>query len=513
MFCFVVTMTQVQKNLMLNILNLVCNVVVGLYYTPYLVRSLGVVAYGIVPLALIVNQFIVVVTGALTSALTRFYSIELQKKEYERASRSLSTSLILIGGFVVILLPFVILFVANIGDVFNIPGALIRDAKLLFGFTLSSFFVSLLSSVFNITSYANNRLDVLNVLKIERILLKFVFVVFLFEVLGKKVWCIGLANFMAEFVVLFHSMKLHYKISRSLVKIRWSLFSKTALFAIGGMAIWTIVHQLGDIFIYRMDNVVVNKFWGTSVSGALGAITELGAYVSTAVTVLASLFGPMILIAYSQGKHDQVQRLTLSNSMIIGALSAVACGLLVGFSSEFLFCWLGDSFVVYRNWLVLKLLPLPFFLASGIVAFSNRAWNMVKYPAIATIVFGVLNVLIMNVVACKCVNDSMNAVLLILATSLIVNLMQSYLLNFYFFLRIYPGCKKQFVLITIKIVTILLLSICFSILVSRMYTPKNLFELVCVLMIQYFFLSGVFFLSVFSRSEMESLLSLFINRK
>ena len=105
MLCFVVTMTQVQKNLMLNILNLVCNVIVGLYYTPYLVRSLGVVAYGIVPLALIVNQFIVVVTGALTSALTRFYSIELQKKEYERASRSLSTSLILIGGFVVILLP------------------------------------------------------------------------------------------------------------------------------------------------------------------------------------------------------------------------------------------------------------------------------------------------------------------------------------------------------------------------------------------------------------------------
>ena len=76
-------MNQVKKNLLFNIISLLVNVAIGILYTPYLVKSLGVVAYGVVPLALIINQYISVVTGSLTSALTRFYSIALQKGDKE----------------------------------------------------------------------------------------------------------------------------------------------------------------------------------------------------------------------------------------------------------------------------------------------------------------------------------------------------------------------------------------------------------------------------------------------
>ena len=66
---------QTRKNLYTNIANLVVNIVVGIYYTPYLVNQLGLAAYGIIPLTLIVNQYISVLTGSLTSALSRFYTI------------------------------------------------------------------------------------------------------------------------------------------------------------------------------------------------------------------------------------------------------------------------------------------------------------------------------------------------------------------------------------------------------------------------------------------------------
>ena len=67
-------MTQVRKNLLTNLFCLVANVIVGLMYTPFLVKKLGVATYGILPLALIINQYIIIVTDALQGSVTRFYS-------------------------------------------------------------------------------------------------------------------------------------------------------------------------------------------------------------------------------------------------------------------------------------------------------------------------------------------------------------------------------------------------------------------------------------------------------
>lgn len=101
--------TQLHKNFISNILALIANVVVGILYTPYLIRSLGVAAYGILPLTLVINQYISVLTGSLSGALTRFYSIALQRNDTERASKCLST---IMGVFIIsIIILFPVLFV------------------------------------------------------------------------------------------------------------------------------------------------------------------------------------------------------------------------------------------------------------------------------------------------------------------------------------------------------------------------------------------------------------------
>ena len=46
-------MTQIRKNLITNVMCLIANVLVGLLYTPYLVKELGVVTYGVLPIALV----------------------------------------------------------------------------------------------------------------------------------------------------------------------------------------------------------------------------------------------------------------------------------------------------------------------------------------------------------------------------------------------------------------------------------------------------------------------------
>ncbi|MEI8271602.1 MAG: hypothetical protein WCG08_03190, partial [Paludibacter sp.] len=102
---------QTQKNFIFNLVNLIVNFSIALFYTPYLVRSLGIVAYGIIPLALIVNQYINVITGSLTGSLTRFYSIALQKNNNTEASKYLSSSLVAISTLVLLISPVFIFIV------------------------------------------------------------------------------------------------------------------------------------------------------------------------------------------------------------------------------------------------------------------------------------------------------------------------------------------------------------------------------------------------------------------
>lgn len=498
---------QVKKNFVFNILTLAANVAVGILYTPFLVKNLGIVAYGVVPLALIINQYVSVLTGSLTSALTRFYSIALQQNDIEKASKYISTSLIVILGIIAVLAVPMAFVVSHIDSIFTIPENLIGSAKSLFMFTLSSFALSLCSSVFNITLYAYNRLDYLNIIKIVRISFKLIFVVVLFIGLDKNIAYVGVANFLTEFLILCLSIYFFVTFTKGKVKIRLSLFDKSTLGALSAMASWVVVQQLGDTLLYRIDNVIVNKFWSTKESGILGAFTELGTYTMIIAGVVGSLFGPLILQAYAKNDHEAVKGMVLDRSVSVGVLVAVMIGVICGFSPIILKVWLGEEFVQYNPWLYLKLFLVPFYSAAGIFAFATRAWNKVRVPALWTIALGAVNFCFVWFVAYYG-QDNLITVQVILGICLLFGVMQSYFLNGIVFATLYKGTLKTVLISSLKILFVLL-SVC---LLGYLATPV-LLQLNAVLALSAIALLalGSLFLSfklVLSKAQINSMVSL-----
>lgn len=457
---------QVRKNLVFNILSLLANVGVGVFYTPYLVDSLGIIAYGIVPLALIINQYISVVTGSLTSALTRFYSIALQQNDKENASKYLSTSLLLMLGIVGILILPLWYFVENINIIFTIPNDLVDSSKWLFAFTIFSFYCSLFSSVFNITLYAFNRLDLLNIVKIIRVSGKLIFVFLLFTFLEVNIAYVGLANLATEILLLLYSIYVFYKFSKDKVNLKLNSFCITALKALAIMSFWVIIHQLGDTGLYRIDTVLVNMFWSSKESGILGAFTELGNYTIIIASVIGSLFGPLILNAYSQNDHELVKQITLDRSLSVGVLVGVLVGIIAGFSPIILKIWLNDTFVPYTNWLILKLLLIPFYAAAGVFAFAYRAWNKVRFPAVMTVILGGINFGLLYLLA-NFSDKNVEYINWMLLIGLVFGIAQSYFLNALYFAKLYEGTKKVVMINFLKILVVVL----FSTFVGYVFNP------------------------------------------
>ena len=261
---------QTKINFYTNILALVANVLVGIYYTPYLVNSLGLEAYGVLPLALIINEYISVATQTLTHAYTRFYSVALQKEDYEEASKDISTSFVVVLLICLLIFPVALGIINNVDSLFQVPKGLLEGTRLLFGYTILSLMVSVISSLLNVTLYATNRLDLMNLLKIIRTVFKLLLIIVAFETIKVDVSFVGLANFLSECLILMASVFMFYRFKPSAVKVSFAMFDKRVLFSILGMSVWVLIQLCGDTLLYRTDNLIVNRYWGTVSSGALG---------------------------------------------------------------------------------------------------------------------------------------------------------------------------------------------------------------------------------------------------
>lgn len=451
----VIKKKQLKINFFTNTISFITIIAIGIFYTPYLVKNLGIVAYGIIPLALVVNQYMGVITDSLTNSLTRFYTVSLQKGDYKEASDYLTTSIIVILGIIFSLLPILFIFINNFNLILNIPNIYLQDSRILFLFTYFTFSISLFTSVLDITQYALNRLDWINIVKICRTILKFSFVILLFVLFDKRVQFVAIANFFAEFFVLLLSILFFIRSVPKEVKIKFDSINFKLFYSVFGMTIWTLLHQIGDVGLYRTDNFLINMFFSTKESGILGAFSQISIFILLMVSVISSLFGPLTLIEYSKNNHLKVQNLVLNNSLLVGLITSIITGILIGASNFVVNYWLGKGFTEYNIWLIFKLITIPTYAASGVFAFTYRAWNKVKFPALITLVIGLLNLLIMYTVLFYFKKDIFT-IKIVLIISVFLIFLQSYGLNSYWFNRIYKGhgrlLIKNFLLIILMLI-------------------------------------------------------------
>ena len=427
-------MQQANRNFFTNIIHLIVNVVVGVLYTPYLVRSVGVIAYGVVPLALVINQYINVISLSLVNALTRFYSVEYRNGNMEKASKYFSTSIVVGIVFSLILYPLLHIAINYVDMFFDIPNNLLGESKLLFRFTVASFFLSILSNCVNITLFADNLLDYVNYLKVTRQALKFLLNIGFFVFLQTNILYIGLANFIAELAVLLLSIYF-YKITKpSRIHFQFLLYNKIYLISMLSMVSWVLVQRFSDTFLYKIDSILMNVYFGIKMTGIIGAVSEFGSYVTSITTILSSLFAPLLLIAYSKKNEANYRLMTVEGSYIVGLFTGLLCALLCGSSSTLLSIWLGRDFEGYGLWLVLKIVVIPYTTAGAMFANSYLYANYNKRPALISLALAACNVLV-NIGFLH----FFHSVDMFLIVCLIFVIMQGLYMNVWFYNRLYRG--------------------------------------------------------------------------
>ena len=471
-------MNQANKNFATNIVHIVANIIVGVLYTPYLVKTVGIVVYGVVPLALVINQYINVISLSLINALTRFYSVEYRGNNMEKASSYFSTSIIVGIVFSLILYPILHVGINYVRYVFDIPEALISDAQWLFRFTVASFFVSIISNCVNTTLYADNRLDDVNYLKITRQLSKFGFNIALFLLFDVNIFYIGLANLLSESLVLLLSVYFYRKTKPQGVRFSFFLYNKGLLFTMLSMIAWVLLQRFSDTFLYKIDSILMNVYFGIKMTGIIGAVSEFGSYVVSITSILASLFGPLMLIAYSKKNICEYETITVDGGYLVGLFTSLFTGLLCGSASILLSLWLGKEYGNYGSWMIIKIIVIPFTSVGAMYSNSYLYANRNKYPALVSLSLAILNILF-NIVLLHFIKS----VYVFMIACMIFMVMQGFLMQVYFYNSLYHGCLKKIFQTTAKFI---LCGFCVSIttyMFTVIFNVHSIYVLMCIYMV------------------------------
>ena len=171
---------QLGLNMAASFLSLVVTFGISFFLSPYIVKTVGVEAYGFVGLANNFISYASLITIALNALSGRFITIAIYEHNYEKANRYyssvffancfISAVLLLMGTIVWIYLEYLI----------SIPANILWDVKLLFAVLFINCIVSTVGSVFSVSTFATNKLYLGSIRSIESSLMRAIVLVGLF---------------------------------------------------------------------------------------------------------------------------------------------------------------------------------------------------------------------------------------------------------------------------------------------------------------------------------------------
>jgi len=380
---------QLPRNALMKAFSFVSALVVGIWLTPYLVKKMGTAAYGLVPLAGLLTQYVGIISNCLAQSITRFLTIEL-RKDGGKPNAVFNSAIALFTALAVIQAPIFFLAIVYMQKIFSIPEALIFDATILLSCSALSYLITLIGGVFEVSTFSQNRIDISEGINLTRIVVRTILIVAAFSLFGPALRYIGYIDLVLTVFTLCAKVYCWRKLTPEL-HLSLSDIDFKRLRPILSMSGWIVISYLGFLLYLRTDIWIANRFISAEAAGQYAALLQWDTLIRRAAGALGFLIGPMLLIYYSRNEMVQAANLSRLSIKLLTGLLAIPVALIAVFSPQLLRIWLGAEFE--HLWPVLAIMVSHLFINAGVTpAFQlQTATNHVKTPALVTLAMGGMN--------------------------------------------------------------------------------------------------------------------------
>ena len=383
---------RLAYNMIANLLSFVLNLAVSFFLSPYIVKHLGGEAYGFVTL---INNFLQtsqIVTIAFNSMGARFITIALHQDQEGKAKQYFSSLFYANLTMAVIILTVCFVVASNIQAVFHVPNELTKPVSRSFVISGIAFALAMTFSVYTVSSYAKNRLDLSAGRDMIKQLLRAIVILLLFVAFEPSIVYISIASLVME----IYFVAANRTITRKLLpdfKVQRRYFSFAALKELIASGIWNSIGRLSYTLLNDLDLMIANLFVSALAMGELSIAKTIPAAINSLVTTIVAVFLPTYTIRYAQKDIDGLMKEMRKGIITVGILIAPFLCFLIAFGEDFYHLWQPTQNAGKLQLLsILSILPLYFTLGMKSVNNVFSITNSLKKSTVATFITALITV-------------------------------------------------------------------------------------------------------------------------
>ncbi|MDF2557762.1 MAG: hypothetical protein K0R71_1590 [Bacillales bacterium] len=329
---------QLSINLIAQIISFAVNIGISLFLTPYIIKTVGSTGYGFVGLA---NNFIgyaQIITVALNSMAGRFITISIQQNR-EKDTIQYYSSLVFANALLssILVIP-IVLIIIYIDKLLNVPAHLMWDIKLLWIFIFGGFLISVMGSVFSVSTFAFNRLDLNSKNGILTSAISALILLFAFAFFKPSIWYIGFASFIS--IIIGLQLNIFYtKALIPYIKIRTKYIDLTKVKELITSGIWNSFTRIAGVLSNGLDLLLSNLLISSFAMGYISISKTIPTFILTLMGTIAGVFAPQMVISYAKDNLESLKEQLLLSVKVLGTISSIPIAILYAYGEQFFSLW------------------------------------------------------------------------------------------------------------------------------------------------------------------------------
>ena len=323
---------------MIGLVSFAISLCISFFVTPVIVERLGSEAYGFVNLANSFVSYASLITVALNSMESRFVSIEIYKKDYDKANQYFTSVFFANIAIALVLIPVMTVFVAFMNSFLNIPAGLLSDVRVTFIIVFAQFIVGILMSRFEIATYVTNKLHLYYINNLISMIVRLAVILIGFQVFSVNIIFLVLGSFLGSVYVYLQNARYTRKFIPD-IKINRKYFSFKCIKEVLSAGVWNLISKLSSILLDGLDLLIANIFIGASEMGALSLSKTIPALFFTLRGTLDYPFSPPMTECYAKGDIAGVIKFARTGNKVLGILMIAPMAVFLVFGEDFFRLW------------------------------------------------------------------------------------------------------------------------------------------------------------------------------
>ncbi|SHF10879.1 Na+-driven multidrug efflux pump [Bacteroides faecichinchillae] len=331
---------RIAKNTFLLYIRMLLLMLISLYTSRIVLNALGVENYGIYNVVGGVVAMFSLLSGSLSSAISRYITFELGNGDTNRLKQIFSTAV----NVQLILIIIITILLETVGFWFLnykmiIPQERLSAANWVFQFSIITFAVNLWSVPYNATIVAHERMSAFAYISIFDAVAKLA-IAFVIQInLGDRLIYYGalvlLVGLIQRFLYTLYCVK-HF------VECKYQMhFDRKTIIEMFRFAGWNFIGVSSVVLRDQGGNILINMFFGPAVNAARGIAMSVNSAVNGFVLNFMTALNPQITKNYASGNFDYMFRLVFQGTRLSYYILLVLALPVIFTTPYLLHLWLG----------------------------------------------------------------------------------------------------------------------------------------------------------------------------